>query len=232
MISHAYDEIFAWYGAGIPVPYLRALSEEESNQNPNDTKGSYWGLMQVGWRGRNSVLAGYNKRHGTHYTSADLLNSVLNVKIGGEAIRRIVTSYEKNHPNAPNMQEDWRNPEFVRLVTAGWNSGYSERGGVGRTAHYLERHGIPVTHANVFKYAAAAGATRHLQNPAKEGWQHGVVKLYFEQPDIGTVPGRRRRATALPFLFVAGRPGVVATVLVVFLGGLAAALVGRDKEWW
>ncbi len=83
------------------------------------------------------------------------------------------------------MQTDFGNPEFVKLLLAGHNSGYSEAGGVGRVASYLEQRGIPVTHDNVFKYASAAGATVHLQNTAKQRWQREVAALYFAQPDAG-----------------------------------------------
>ena len=84
---------------------------------------------------------------------------------------------------------------------AGWNSGYSEAGGVGRVADFLESRGVPVTHANVFKYSGAAGATKHLRNPTKERWQRTVVDLFYKEGG----PGRS--------LFL--------TLLVVGLGGYA-----------
>jgi hypothetical protein len=130
------------------------------------------------------VRRSYNERKGTNISRQDLLDPRINVQIAGDLLSRIAHLFDSQHgPRAPNMRQNWNNPEFVRLVVAGWNSGYSERAGVGRVARYLEDRGIPVTHNNVFKYAAQAGATRHLQNETKRRWQRTVVDLYMAQPD-------------------------------------------------
>ena len=177
VLSRAYDHLYAKHGGSIPVPYLRALAQRESQQNPNEQKDPAWGLMQV----IPSVLQDFNEDHGTNYDRYDLLNPDLNVRIATDVLKMTIRIY-RGHKD-PNLKEDWANPEFVNLVTAGWNSGMSNTAGVGKVASYLEARGIPVTHDNVFKYAAAAGATRHLQNDRKRWWQKTVTKLYFEQPD-------------------------------------------------
>lgn len=159
------------------MAYLRALVKRESSFNPADTSGPAWGLMQI----TETV------RSGTGYSRSQLLDPEVNVKLGADLLNRISTAYAK-HP-AKNMKPDWSNPEFVKLVTAGWNSGYSEGGGVGKVARYLHARGIPVTHDNVFQYAGAAGATKHLQNPAKQLWQRSVSDLYFTQPDSSSSAG-------------------------------------------
>ncbi len=229
-LSRDYDNIFARYGNRLPVPFLRALAYRESNFNPKETDGSYWGILQVGWRptprgaaeGKDdSVMGSYNRRRGTHYTREDLLNPVVNVKIASELIRRIIKSYAKNHPRVPNMKEDWSNPEFVRLVVAGWNSGYSEGGGVGKVADYLEAHNIPVTHANVFRYSQAAGATKHLANDTKENWQRSVVNTFYAQPDAFEAFHPRQVAFVAPFPVVwPWQPGAL------FAGAERAGTVG------
>jgi hypothetical protein len=160
------------------VPLLRALAKKESDMNPQSADGSYWGILQVGIP---NVLPSYNARKGANYSAQDLLNPDVNVKIAADLLNRIAIAYSK-HPD-PNMKPNWSNPEFVKLLLAGWNSGYSESGGVGKVVSYLEAKGLPVTHDNVFANAAAAGATVHLQNPAKQSWQRGVTDLYFRQPD-------------------------------------------------
>lgn len=160
------------------MPFLRALSKRESNMNPSDTHGPAWGLMQVVEVVRNS----WNKRKPSQAISrTDLLNPAINVRVATDLLNRISKAYAK-HPD-PNMKPDWSNPEFVKLLVAGWNSGYSEGGGVGKVARYLEGRGIPVTHDNVFKYAGAAGATKHLQTSGRQNWQRSVADLYFHQPD-------------------------------------------------
>lgn len=179
-LSTRFDSIFRAYANRVPVAYLRALSKRESNQNPASADGAAWGLLQV----VPSVRQGYNERYGTSYAPEDLLDPEINTKIAADLLNRIVVAFGK-HPSA-NMREDWANPEFVKLVTAGWNSGYSERAGVGHVASYLEARGLPVTHDNVFAYAGQAGGTTpHLQNPAKQSWQRSVAALYFAQPDAG-----------------------------------------------
>lgn len=168
------------------MAYLRALSKRESNLNPNESHDPAWGLMQV----VPVVRESYNRRFGTTYNKQDLLDPEINVQLASELLNRIVKQYGA-HPDK-NLKEDWANPEFVKLVTAGWNSGYSEKAGVGRVASHLEARGIPVTHDNVFQHAAEAGATRHLQNSTKYTWQRSVADLYFGQPDapkIGNVGG-------------------------------------------
>jgi len=174
-----FDTIFARHAGSLPVNFLRALSKRESNMNPGEAKGPAWGLMQV----VPVVRKGYNKRFGTNYTQAGLLDPDINVMIAAELLNRMVRAYGK-HPD-PNMHEDWNNPEFVALMLAGWNSGYSEAGGVGKVARYLEAKGIPVTHHNVFTYAGRAGATKNLQNPAKERWQRSVVELFYKNGGPG-----------------------------------------------
>ena len=180
-LSKAFDPMFRRWGGSIPVPFLRALSKRESNQNPAAGGGSYFGLFQVGYK---NVLPSYNSRHGTSYTPQDLFKPDVNTKIISEFLGRIVDSY-KRHPS-PNMKENWSNREFIKLLVAGHNSGYSEAGGVGRVARFLEERSIPVTHDNVFTYAATAGATKHLSNIKKRNWQRSVSDLYFAQPDRPT----------------------------------------------
>lgn len=201
-----WDSLFSKYRGVLPVPFMRALSKRESNLNPNEAVAPAYGLMQV----VPTVRESWNKRTGDSWTQNDLLNPDLNVRMAADLINRIVKAYNKH--SDPNMKADWGNPEFVNLVVAGWNSGYSEAGGVGRVAKYLESKGIPVTHDNVFKYASAAGATRHLQNPQKQAWQKSVTNLYFHQPDALS-PGEKESSLG----------GFLAGAGVAVLVGLLAA---------
>jgi len=185
------------------VPFLRALSKRESNMNPNDVQGPAWGLMQVVEVVRDS----WNKRKPSQALARqDLLNPDINVKVATDLLNRIAIAYAK-HPD-PNMKPDWSNPEFVKLLVAGWNSGYSEGGGVGKVASFLEKRGIPVTHDNVFKYAAQAGATKHLQTSGRLNWQRSVADLYFHQPDA-PAPGEAMPGTFLVKVGVAVLAGAL-----------------------
>jgi soluble lytic murein transglycosylase-like protein len=181
-LPRTYDALFSKYAGRLPVNLMRALSKRESNLNPNEANDPAWGLMQV----VSSVRTGYNSRYGTSYSKQDLLNPDVNVKIAAELLNRIASGYERFHPGVPNMRADWGNPEFVKLVIAGWNSGYSEAAGVGKVAKWLHSNGKPVTHDNVFKYASQAGGTKHLQNASKQNWQRSVVDLYFAEGGPGS----------------------------------------------
>lgn len=181
MLPTTFDPIFAKHAGDLPVTYLRALSKRESNMNPGDTGGPAWGLMQV----IEEVRQSYNSRKGTNYSRQDLLNPDVNVAIAADLLNRIAAGYQRKHPNTPNMRPDWGNPEFVKLVTAGWNSGYSESPGtgVGHVASWLERNNLPVTHDNVLQYAQQAGGTRHLYANLQStlNWQRSVADLFFQE---------------------------------------------------
>lgn len=177
MLSTAYDPIFARYAGALPVAFLRALGQRESDLNPRLTTGSAAGLLQV----MPDELVAYNAQNRTGYTKADLLKPEVNVPVAVRRLNEIIAQYRK-HPDK-NLQVDFANPEFVKLLVSGWNSGPSEAGGVGKVARYLEGKGLRVTHDAVFANAAAAGATQWLQNQTRYNWQRSVADLYFAQPD-------------------------------------------------
>lgn len=173
-----FDAVFERYRGTIPLSYLRALVDRESNGRPDVRTGSAVGLMQI----VPVVLADYNKRHGTAYQSAQLVDPATNVAIGCELLRLIANSYRKNHPHVPNLQPDWSNPRFVELLTFGWNAGFSEAGGVGRVARYLEKLGaIDITLDQITAHARVAGASKHLSNSAKVAWCKSVVALFMRE---------------------------------------------------
>lgn len=154
------DQIFAVHGRGIPVPYLHALGYAESRLTRNHPQGVL-NIVKV-------ALDDYNQRHpAATFATEQLRDPIVSVTVAADILRRIIDSYRTNHPDVANLREDWRNPRFVELVTAGWNAGYSERGGVGRVVDYLRARSIPVDVTNVFRYAPAAGAALTFGNPAK-----------------------------------------------------------------
>jgi soluble lytic murein transglycosylase-like protein len=173
-----FDAVFERYRGSIPIEYVRALVQRESNGQPSVRAGSAIGLMQI----VPVVLDDYNKRHGTAYRSEHLINPATNVAIGCELLRIIIKSYRKNHPRVRTLQEDWNNPQFIELLTFGWNAGFSEAGGVGRVARYLEGVGaVDITIDQVAAHAKLAGASKHLSNTAKVAWCKSVVALYLRE---------------------------------------------------
>ena len=177
LAPRTYDDVFAGSGRGIPVPYLRALALHESDMRPRLADGPAWGLMQV----IEVVREDFNRRERGNFTRADLLDAAVNVTIAASTLALIAKSYAANHPSSPNLQANWRNPQFVALLTFGWNAGWSERGGVGRVASFLEQRGADVTINSVFDAAKASGASPHLANPMKLAFAKQVTRQYFAE---------------------------------------------------
>ncbi|MFT3695715.1 MAG: transglycosylase SLT domain-containing protein [Kofleriaceae bacterium] len=180
-----FDAVFDRYRGNIPLAYVRALVERESDGRPSVRSGSAVGLMQI----VPVVLTDYNKRHGTTYQSEQLVDPAINVAMGCEVLRIIVENYRKFHPRIPNFQTDWNNPRFVELLTFGWNAGFSEAGGVGRVARYLEQLGaVDITLDLITAHARVAGASKHLSNAAKVAWCKSVVALYQRERALANPP--------------------------------------------
>lgn len=197
-LTNRFDSIYEKEGHGIPVSFLRTLAKRESASNPSEASGPAWGLLQVGIdRRAGNVLKSYNKRFGTSYTKSDMLNPTLNVRVATDLLSRIVKLYKRE-----GIKTDWRNGNFVGLVVAGWNSGYSIKTGVVGVVRYLRGRRLPVTLENVYKYAKAAGMTRHLSNEKKQKWHRGVVRSYFDEPEIPHAV-RRFEPTWLPLALLA-----------------------------
>jgi hypothetical protein len=177
-LPRRFDAVFDRYRGSIPIEFLRALVARESSFNPSARTGNAIGLMQI----IPVVLDDYNKRHGTAYQREHLVDPSINVAIGCELLRLIIASYRRFHPRVPNLQANWDNPRFVELLVLGWNAGYSEAGGVGRVARYLEARGtLDITIDLVHEHVRAAGASKHLANPAKVRWSKSVVALYLRE---------------------------------------------------
>lgn len=180
-LTTKYDPIFRRHAGRLPVAFLRALAYRESGLNPDavnpGSENAARGLMQV----VGVVRQDYNEKHGASYTPADLLDPDVSVKLAADLMNRVIGYYGK-HPDA-NLREDWSNPEFVKLLVAGWNAGYSSGGGLQKVAAYLRSRGIPVTHDNVYAHARAAGAVSYLSDPARRAWQRSVADLFYAQPD-------------------------------------------------
>lgn len=174
-LTRAFDPIFAQHGRGIPVAYLRALGHAESGLRPNDPRG----LINV----VSIALADYNRRHrAAPIHATQLRDPRVSVAVAADILRTVITGYARNHPAVANLREDWANPNFVALLTAGWNAGSSERAGVGRVVSHLVAQGIDdITVDRVFAAAQAAGAASTLSNPAKLAFAKKVAASYAHE---------------------------------------------------
>jgi hypothetical protein len=196
-ITRTFDPLFAAFGPTLPTAYLRALAVHESGMQPNATSGAGRGLFSI----VPIKLKDFNERHGTHFSLNDLLNPVVNVQVAAGFLRdAILAGYTKNHADVPNLREDWTNPRFVELVTLGWSAGYSERGGVGRVAAFLEQHGRrDITLDVVQATAAAAGASPALADPRRARFCRDVTATYLRERERDSIEGRPTAPPAAPF---------------------------------
>ncbi|MEZ4404485.1 MAG: peptidoglycan DD-metalloendopeptidase family protein [Kofleriaceae bacterium] len=166
------DQIFAAYGRGIPVAYLRALARAESGLQPHHPMGVI-NVVKV-------ALDAYRDRHPTSAVRAtDLRDPVVSVTVAADHLRMIGAALATNHPDVRNLQEDWRNPRYVELLTAAWNSGHSERAGVGRGAAWLAAHGQEVTVTNLWRFAREAGLASTFTNRRKLEFATRVAEEYM-----------------------------------------------------
>ena len=184
-LPRMFDPIFVRHRGDVPIEYLRALAMRESGMDPRASSGPARGLLQI----TEIVRADFNRTHGTAITRAQLLDPDTNVRIATWLLRFIVDGYRRHHADVANLRPDWNNPRFVELVTFGWNAGPSEAGGVGRVVGYLKRQGAREIDLDlVHEHARAAGASKHLSNPAKARWSRGVVALYQRERAITAGP--------------------------------------------
>jgi hypothetical protein len=188
-LPRRFDWIFEQHRGDIPIEYLRALAVRESGMQAGAQSGPARGLLQI----MEFVRRDYNQANATRHQRADLLDPAVNVVVGTWLLRRIMTSYARNHPAVPNLHANWNNPRFVELLTFGWNAGWSEAGGVGRVARYLEARGqTDITIDHIHRSARAAGASRHLSRADKVTWCKGVAALYEEERRASAASARAR----------------------------------------
>ena len=201
-MTRKFDRIFIEEGKGLPLPFLRALAYSESRNNPKQASGPAWGLLQVGINeNAGDVLKSYNKRHGTDYTRRDVLDPRINVRIAGELLRTIVRMFK-----AEGLEPNWDNGNFIGLVTAAWNAGYSRKGGMVRVIRYLKKEKIPITLSAAYANAKRSGAgkrfIRLLAQPKRQKWHRSVVRRTFAEQ--GILPSlQTKEKTWLPLALLA-----------------------------
>jgi len=176
----------------LPAWFLDALAWGESRFDTDARTGSFVGILQVG----PMVLEGYNKANTTNYKESDLTSPTINAEIAAWQIRRIIDEYQATSRRSaiPELSEDWTSADWILLVLAGWNSGWSHKAGVLKVAKFLHDRKLRVTHGRVFDFAKEAGATRHLDpehvnedgkkaGARKRRWQRGVSLRAIQASD-------------------------------------------------
>jgi len=170
------DAMFKKLGQGLPVAFLRVLAYHESRMKADAQSGSHRGLFQVS----PTVLKEYNQAKGTKFTKSDLFEMDTNTTIAAWYLNRIIRAYNASGYRAlkgPN----WLSREWVKLLVAGWNSGWSKAGGVQKVVKWLKDHGDKIDHDQVFRKSKLAKATRHLSNKKKWAWQRKVAHDFIKE---------------------------------------------------
>ncbi|RME76696.1 MAG: hypothetical protein D6785_13470 [Planctomycetota bacterium] len=140
---------------GIDWRLLKAIAIVESSERPNlVNQYGYTGLFQIG----NSVLAGFNKRKGTHYSKQNLKNPDINTHIGAWLTYRNLAVLSK-----PDVfgKAFLQNPE--NLATAVYCAHNYGIGLVKRTMQDFQKKKLPMTANLVFLYIQKAGEKRYGQ---------------------------------------------------------------------
>lgn len=181
LFTERFDQLFIRHCPTVPLPYLRALTKHESDFNPLDAEGPAHGLLQV----VEVVREGYNRRFGTTFTRAQLLDPSINVQIACELIARIARVLPANHPQAIPAPS-WTDPRFVGLVTFAWNAGFSEASGMGFVLGIMERRGIKPQDIHIDSVLLAAREipdpqARFLKLSIRAEFSKRVVRDYFAQ---------------------------------------------------
>jgi len=187
-----FDKIFAEEGGGIPLAFLRALAFRESRNNPLESQGPAWGLLQVGVSKRaGNVLKSYNERFGKTLKKSDMLDPRLNVRVATELLRRIIEMHK-----AEGLTENWTNGNWTGLIAIGWNTGYSKKAGSIRTLRYLKKHGIPITMNAMYANAAKAAPNtdsgrrfvKRMAQKRRQKWHRAVVRSTFKEQGLPNAP--------------------------------------------
>lgn len=183
-LPRRYDALFREHGPpGIPVEFWRAVAWHESRMQPTliNPSSRAAGMMQI----VSAALQDFETTTGENVLPPQLLEPETSVRIAALTFTRIRGAY-----GAIPLREDWSDPDWVELFVAGWNAGYSLRGGVGLVARELVRRGQPVTVDRVHELTGngfGAPSTRFLAMPKRRRWWRRVTATYFAELRSGGV---------------------------------------------
>lgn len=199
----SFDRIFLEEGRGLPLSFLRALAYRESRNNPKQATGPAWGLLQVGIsKGAGNVLKSYNQRFKTTYTKHDMLDPRINVRVASELLARIVKMLIRE-----GLEPNWQNGNWIGVLTAAWNAGYSYKAGVLKVVRWLKKEGIPITLSAVYHNVKAAGGGRgfvkRMNQQKRRKWHRAVVASTFKEQGIPVSLEAEGKKEWLPLLLLA-----------------------------
>jgi len=186
-LPKTYDDVYRQHCPSIPVEYLRALAKKESDNNPRESTGGAWGLLQV----VQDILEEYNQRYGTSYTLSDRLDPVVSVRMACYAFGQIIEWFDLHHQVAFEGGFNWANLRHVNLLTFAWNAGWSESRGVAGVIGYLEAAGVPGDSITIDLVRRTAErltwTSEHVKRQDKVDWCKKVTLLYLQELRLARV---------------------------------------------
>lgn len=211
-----FDALFTRYAGSIPIAYVRALTWNESRQNPRSiSETGAVGLFQI----VDSVREDYNKRHGTKYSDHDLLDPEKNAAVGLDLLNRIMGAYQSNYPAA--LSPAWNDRRYVELLTLGWNAGYSNKAGVQAAVGKLLAAGyqpqdISAETVRNLATQADSGLAKTLASEAKMRYSKKVTADYFRESRTQEFVAQAEKGE--------GATGAIIVASIAFTAAFAAAI--------
>lgn len=176
-ITRKFDDIFERHRDRLPLEYVRALAYWESGMNPNDTEGGAHGILQI----VPVLLRDFNRNHNTKIKRSELLDPDKNTRIACWLLNRIAVFYAPLGRTAPNFREDWNNPHFVELLTAGWNAGFSRYGLIAVAKRLIAQGITNITVDDIQREARVEGSERYLALEKRLRWWKKVGAEYVRE---------------------------------------------------
>lgn len=175
-VAKTFDAVFDKYRGNIPLDYLRSLSFLASGLNPSKSIQGSAGMFMIPI----STLDAYNKKIDENNEPAMLADPALNTKIACWVLTNIVNYYKSNNV----MPTDWNNPEYVNLVTHGYNCGYNKTNGTSAAILKVK----PVSIDNVAAYAKVAKMNSRLYDTKAINFAKSVTNLFLGTPKNAVIP--------------------------------------------
>ena len=181
------DDMRELLPVGMPLQYGRALAWRESSMDAREKTGGHWGLFQIG----KVALDDINKfRSGRPWTLPEMLLARPNIEGFGIYYTNVISkvfdliiaraeAVGKGHL-VRDFARDWKNPNYVLLVTMAWNSG---PGVVRRAAERSVGAGKKANYTNVIRNARRLGSAgdRRKATGSREVWQRSVLAVYRDE---------------------------------------------------
>lgn len=177
-----FDSIFELYRGSIPVEYLRALAIVSGGGEfkPSQTDGETAGLFKVS----TNMIAAYSQALGKTLTPADLIDVATNTRIAVWLLNNVMKYYSLKYPKT--LAVNWKNSDYVAILTLGFKVGHSENGGIGDALKMIEAlqpdPQLKMTIDTVKDVLQERGSAAYLYAPGWIAFAKSVANLYAGSP--------------------------------------------------